>query len=193
MNDYLIYMHPSKDSFNGAILNTLMQSLTDHNHEVRINHLYSNSFNSLLTREEYQKSLDNHYDDDILVEQKMIQWADRLIFVFPVWWGGFPSIGKGYIDRVLSYGFAYELQGESPIPLMNDKKVSLVFTTGAPKEVFVQSGLYENMIELLDKSIFQFCGFKLDGILHFGDVIQKSDEERYQMLRSVNEFCNELQ
>jgi NAD(P)H dehydrogenase (quinone) len=192
MNHYIIYMHPSKDSFNGAILNELMCSLIEKKHDVKVNHLYSKPFDSHLTWNEYKESLNNRYVDDSLAEQKMIQWADRIIFIFPVWWGGFPSIGKGYIDRILSYGFAYELQGESPIPLMKNKKVSLVFTTGAPEEEFIQSGMYDHMVELMDKSIFEFCGFKLDGVLHFGDVIQKSDEERHQMLRSVKDFCDEF-
>jgi len=192
MNHYIIQMHPSKDSFNEAILTKLIQSLTEKKDLVKVNHLYSKPFDSQLTWNEYQKSLDHRYEEDSLAEHELIQWADRLIFLFPVWWGGFPSIGKGYIDRVLSYGFAYELQGESPIPLMKGKKVSLVFTTGAPREEFVQSGMYEHMVDLLDKSIFQFCGFKLDGVLHFGDVIQKSDDERQAMLASVKEFCDGL-
>ncbi|WP_280769329.1 NAD(P)H-dependent oxidoreductase [Salipaludibacillus daqingensis] len=190
MNVYIIYMHPVKDSFNGSILKELITSLTEKKHQVEVNHLYAGPFKSHLTWEEYRESLNHHYESDCEEEQEMIRWADQIIFIFPVWWGGFPAIGKGYIDRVLSYGFAYELNGESPIPLMKNKKVSMIFTTGAPEEEFIESGMYHHMVDLIDKSIFQFCGFKLDGVIHLGDVIQKSDEQRQDMLKIVKEFCD---
>ncbi|WP_416151316.1 NAD(P)H-dependent oxidoreductase [Salipaludibacillus sp. HK11] len=192
MNSYIIFMHPSKDSFNGSILNELVKSLKELNHTVRVKNLYAEAFDSQLSWQEYKESQDGLYRDDNLAEQEMISWADRLFFVFPVWWGGFPAIGKGYIDRVFSFGFAYELEGESPIPLLNNKKASLIFTTGAPEEEFVESQMYEHMVTLIDKSTLQFCGLKLDGVVHFGDVIQKSDEERQEMLKSIEGFCSSL-
>jgi NAD(P)H dehydrogenase (quinone) len=193
MKVYVIYMHPSKDSFNGAILEKMLHSLAQLNVQVEVKNLYKEFQDAHLSLEEYEQSMNGKYAEDVLQEHKKIMEADQFIFLFPVWWGGFPAIGKGYLDRILSYGFAYELEGESPIPLLKGKKASLVFTTGAPEKEFHQSGMYDHMIHLLDKSVFQFCGIELDQILHFGDVIQKSDSDRKQMLDHVENFCARIQ
>lgn len=189
MNHLLIYMHPSENSFNGAIMNELTSVLTEYNENVAVTRLFDETDTTHLTINEYSESLKGIYPQKVRNEHEKIAAADRLFFVFPVWWGGFPSIGKAYLDRHLSYGFAYELEGESPIPLLSGKKVSLIFTTGAPEAVFNESGMYDHMVSLLDKSIFQFCGLELDGVLHFGDVIQRNDNERKRMLKSVRQFA----
>lgn len=185
-------MHPSEDSFNGAILRELTTQLEHKDHNVTISKLSMDWFNPQLSKKEYEASLQGSYSPIIVQEHEKVRQADRLIFIFPLWWGGFPAIGKGYIDRVFSYGFAYELEGEKPIPLLKDKKASLIFTTGTPASEFNNSGLYNHTVELIDKSIFQFCGITLDGVLHFGDVIQASKETREKMLQSTREFSKNV-
>ncbi|MCR6111443.1 NAD(P)H-dependent oxidoreductase [Bacillus sp. A301a_S52] len=192
MNYFIIFMHPSEDSFNGAILREVTSQLEHEKHDVNVLKLSNDWFNPYLSMEEYEASLQGVYPPIIAQEHEKIRQADRLIFIFPLWWGGFPAIGKGYIDRVFSYGFAYELDGEEPIPLLKDKKAALIFTTGTPERDFKTSGLYENTVELINKSIFQFCGITLDGVLHFGDVIQASGENRQKMLQATREFSNKL-
>ena len=45
----------------------------------------------------------------------LVTWADHLIFIYPIWWGGMPAILKGFVDRVLVKGFAYDYS-DNPIP-----------------------------------------------------------------------------
>ncbi|MCE7793554.1 NAD(P)H-dependent oxidoreductase [Salipaludibacillus sp. CUR1] len=192
MSYLIVYMHPSKDSFNGAVLQAAREELDKLNYPVEIKELANEKFSPHLSKEEYKESLSGEYPEDISKEHEKIKEAEHLIFIFPVWWGGFPALGKGYIDRVFSYGFAYELEGETPLPQLNGKKVSLIFTTGAPEKEFHESGMYGHMVELLDQSIFKFCGLELDGVLHFGDVIQSSDKDRQEMLKTVRQFISNL-
>ena len=47
-------------------------------------------------------------EPDLLKAQELIQWADHLVWVYPVWWGSVPALMKGFIDRVFLPGFAFK-------------------------------------------------------------------------------------
>ncbi|UCZ52035.1 NAD(P)H-dependent oxidoreductase [Bacillus shivajii] len=190
MNHLVIYMHPSRDSFNGAILSEYTKALQKAGKQVNVRNLTEQSFPPVLLKSEYEESLQGINKKDVVDEQKFIIDADIITFLFPLWWGGFPAIGKGYVDRVFSYDFAYRLINEKPIPLLTGKKVRMIFTSGTPEGELHQSGLYDQMVNLIDKSIFKFCGLELDGILHFGNVIEATNKERSKMLKEVVEFVN---
>lgn len=38
-----------------------------------------------------------------------LAWCDALIFVYPTWWQGLPAMLKGWLDRVLLPGIAFDL------------------------------------------------------------------------------------
>lgn len=192
MNHLIVFMHPDKNSFNGALLKEYKNKLIDLGNTVTVRYLYEDNFQPLLSQKEYDHSLQENYLPDIKTEHEEIEKADVISFIFPFWWGGFPASGKGYIDRVFSYGFAYKLKGESPVPLLSGKKAVLIFTTGTPEEEMHESGMYENFKDLTEKSIFQFCGIELEKTVHFGDVIQCTVEEREKMLRRVKETAESL-
>lgn len=44
---------------------------------------------------------------DIAEEQRHIAWADRVTFIYPLWWSAMPAMLKGYVDRVFAEGFAF--------------------------------------------------------------------------------------
>ncbi|XP_034516293.1 ribosyldihydronicotinamide dehydrogenase [quinone] isoform X4 [Ailuropoda melanoleuca] len=48
---------------------------------------------------------------DITDEQKKVQEADLVIFQFPLYWFSVPAILKGWMDRVLCQGFAFDIPG----------------------------------------------------------------------------------
>ena len=187
----ILFMHPSESSFNRSLCDQVQAGLQNAGGSVDVRDIYDISFDPVLTQYEYEQSIEGRYSQDVLKEQTYIETADEVIIIFPVWWGMFPARGKGYLDRVLSYGFAYELEGEEPIPQLNNKDVSLVFTTGAPSEEWKNSGMHEAMVHLIDRSILQFCGLSLRRTVHYGNVIQASDKERQAMLEDVYHQFNQ--
>lgn len=38
-----------------------------------------------------------------------LEWADLVIFQFPIWWFSMPAILKGWFERVYSSGFGYSV------------------------------------------------------------------------------------
>ncbi|MBM7097685.1 NAD(P)H-dependent oxidoreductase [Bacillus sp. H-16] len=189
MNHLLVYMHPSKDSFNGSLLKAYAGTLKNQGHQVEVRSLYEMDFQPLLSREEYKDSFKGVYKEDVKTEHRYFLWADAITFLFPLWWGSFPAAGKGYLDRVLSYGVAYGLDGEKPIPLLTGKKAAIICTTGAPSEEYAASGMHQTMNRLFDEAIFRFCGLEPAFHEYFGGVLICKDHEREKMIERVKELA----
>lgn len=79
------------------------------------------------------------YSIDVLTEQKYLLDAKRVIFEFPLYWYSVPSMLKGYLDVVFTYGFAYGSSGNK----LKGKEFKVVVSTGAPKEAF-RAGAFNN-------------------------------------------------
>jgi NAD(P)H dehydrogenase (quinone) len=185
LNHLIIYAHPKTDSFNGAILRTYKELLLSDGHSVETRDLYRMDFDPILRSEEYEAQLRGDYSGWVKTEWRHWQRADVITLIFPVWWGGLPAAAKGYLDRMLAYGLAYELEGEEPIPLLIGKKAVMIYTSGTPQEIYERSGMKNSINQTLNEGIFDFCGLESVGQLHFGNVVLASDEEHDRMLREV--------
>ncbi|PSL50963.1 NAD(P)H dehydrogenase (quinone) [Salsuginibacillus halophilus] len=183
----IIYMHPTYDSFNGRLLEAYRKELEQNGFIVTVRAVYDLSMKLTLTDEEYQQSLRGRYPEDVQAEHTFLAHAEAVTLIFPVWWGTFPAAGKGYLDRVLSYGFAYELEGESPIGHLNHLRAHAIYTTGSPKEE--ANDMQAALESVLNDSIFSFCGMNPGGNLHFGNVVQAGQAEHEQMIREVEAFA----
>jgi len=109
-NILIINGHPNADSFCQAISDTYKKGLLSSNanfQEILIRDL---KFNPNLAYG-YQKRTE--LEPDLLEAQEKIQWADHIVWIFPVWWGSYPAIMKGFIDRVFLPGFAFKKQENS--------------------------------------------------------------------------------
>jgi NAD(P)H dehydrogenase (quinone) len=66
---------------------------------------------------------------DVAEQQAKVAWTDALAFVAPVYFVGFPAILKGWIERVFSLGFAFEMTADAwrcdvagHVPLLTHEK-----------------------------------------------------------------------
>src|SRR5215468_10574011 len=53
-------------------------------------------------------------EPSIAEAMELLEWADHIVFVFPTWWGTMPAALKGFLDRVLMPGFAFEEHEDGP-------------------------------------------------------------------------------
>lgn len=99
-------------------------------------------------RVKYVKLIDLHFDAvkahdyrgapalerDLVEMQKLITWADHIVFVYPTWWGSAPALLKGFLDRVLTSGFAfkYRKDGLGWHKFLKGRSARLITTTGGP-------------------------------------------------------------
>jgi len=106
MSVSVILAHPNRQSFNHAIAAACVQALDLQGHEVHFHDLYAEQFDSLLPFEEFGRDATL----PLLVGQHCaeISTASGIIIVHPNWWGQPPAILKGWVDRVIRPGVAYE-------------------------------------------------------------------------------------
>lgn len=161
-------------------------------HVVEVRRLAELQLEPVLLRAEYAASVRGEYPRQILEEQAAVRAADTLTLVFPLWWVGFPAQLKGWVDRVLGYGFAYALEGESPIPGLMGRRAATVATMGNTVEDYRRDGTIDAMERIWDAHIFRFCGLEPAGHVWLGNAALANDGERDQHRQALRELARKV-
>lgn len=111
MHVFIVYTHPSEDSFTRHVRDEFIKGITSVGHTYEISDLYKMSFNSDMSEKEYLREANYLIDlpiaDDVLNEQEKINRSDAIVFIYPVFWTEAPAKLVGWFNRVWTYGFAY--------------------------------------------------------------------------------------
>ncbi|PTT37128.1 NADPH:quinone reductase [Chryseobacterium sp. HMWF028] len=182
----IINGHPNKDSFNFGVAKAYRLGAMETGAEVREIILRDLNFNPNL-QFGYQKRME--LEPDLMKAWEIIQWADHLVWVHPVWWGGFPALMKGFIDRLFLPGMAYKYRENSVWwdKLLKGKTAHIITTLDQP-------GWYYHLffgrpsVNQLRKSILEYCGVKPVKVTYIGIIRNSKDEQRAQWLRKVKEL-----
>jgi NAD(P)H dehydrogenase (quinone) len=185
MRHLIVYAHPNPKSFNHAIMETLAGESRAAGQEVRIRDLYEIGFDPVLKPSDFELIQAGKVAADVKTEQEHIEWADIVSFIHPIWWAGLPAIFKGYIDRVFTFGFAYKIGEDCIKGLLNDKKALIINTTGAPEEMYAQSGMFNSMRQTTDDGIYRFCAMEVFKHVFFTAIPYIDDTKRAEMLDEV--------
>ncbi len=169
MNILLVIAHPEKKSFNHALFQTAAKELPDLGHSVQVSDLYQEKFTPSagpedmsgypdedsfqLAQAQRWAQANDAFVDAITTEQKKLLDSDLVILQFPIWWGSYPAILKGWIDRVLSSGFAYGRK-----PRLPPKEVMFSVTTGGASDA-EEEEYYRTKVEGLFQDVFGFMGW----------------------------------
>jgi putative NADPH-quinone reductase len=105
-NILLIVGHPDAESYNFALADAYEIGLAagEVAGAIRRLNIRDLDFNPNL---EFGYRKRTELEPDLLAAWEDIQWADHLVWIYPVWWGSFPAIMKGFIDRVFLPGFVF--------------------------------------------------------------------------------------
>jgi putative NADPH-quinone reductase len=189
MNISIILGHPIKDSFNHAIAETVRDAFGNKGYRIFYHDLYAENFNPVLPAGETFKGGSvapdiQRYCDEIAV-------SDAIVIVHPNWWGQPPAILKGWIDRVLRPGVAYEFQekdnGEGvPIGLLK-AETAIVFNTSNTSLERERNVFGDPLEQLWNNCIFDLCGVKNFYRKMYGVMITSTPEEREAWLQDVRQ------
>lgn len=188
----LILANPKPGSFNHAIAQEALQTLRQNGHHVSFHDLCMEGFDPIMPYQEIPKGAS--VDPVIQKHCQEIAHAEGIIIVHPNWWGQPPAILKGWIDRVIRPGVAYEfLEGDSgegvPRGLLQ-AKVALVFNTSntSPER---ELRIFGDPLETLWKNcIFELCGVKDFYRKTYSIIATSTKEERVAWLKNVTETVN---
>lgn len=142
-----IYAHPNSNAFNSLLKHEGYSQLIDLKHEVILSDLYELNFNAISNADNYKLTTSDEIPEDIQKEINKINWAEHLIFHFPLWWFSMPAILKGWFDRVLIKGFAYDNNCIFQTGLLKGKTASLVVTTKSNEPAYKCDGVHGATIE----------------------------------------------
>jgi NAD(P)H dehydrogenase (quinone) len=186
---YVVFAHPSRDSFTWQVLNSFLAGLEEAGHEVEVGDLYEMDFETDMDLEQYERETGGDPDapvpEDVRLEQKKIERADALAFVFPVWWSDCPAKLKGWFDRVLTYGYAYTYDdGEHKKSKIDVRKAIVICPAGHPVEYLEETGIAESMRRIILQDRLIGVGVRegsleiLGGMAAGDEVIRKRNIER---------------
>jgi len=185
MKVLVIIGHQKKGSFCHAIAAIAVKQLESAGHRVIYHDLYDEDFDPILNHEEIPKDVQlapvvkRHVDE--------VSEADGYIVVHPNWWGQPPAILKGWLDRVLRQGSAYEFGPEGVIGLLKGKSALVLTTSNTPREAELE--LFGDPLENLWKAcVFNFCGVDDFHRRNFESIILSTPEQRKQWLEEVREL-----
>jgi NAD(P)H dehydrogenase (quinone) len=185
----LVLAHPGPGSFNHAIAETARQTLLRNRHTVFFHDLYAESFDPILPAREIHKGA--ALPPEIARHCAEIAAADGIIVVHPNWWGQPPAILKGWIDRVIRPGVAYEfLDGDDgegvPVGLLK-AKTAVVFNTSNTPPARELSAFGDPLDALWRRCIFALCGVQEFDRRMFGVIVTSTPEQRAVWLNEVAE------
>jgi NAD(P)H dehydrogenase (quinone) len=183
----VILAHPDERSFNHAIAREAVVQLEKNGHKVFFHDLYKEGFDPLLTWEEIPKEA--VLSAQIKLHCEEIAEADGIIIVHPNWWGQPPAILKGWVDRVIRPGIAYEFQeGDSGEGVPNGllkADTAIVFNTSNTDAEREKLAFGDPL-----QTIWKNCIFGLCGITHFfrwmfGIIVTSTELQRNGWLTEV--------
>jgi NAD(P)H dehydrogenase (quinone) len=213
VNVLWVFAHPERSSLNGSLLTEGVQELAERGHSHQVSDLYAMKWKATVDRDDFPdepasrllvaQASQRAYDDgtlspDIRAEQDKLDWADAVVFQFPLWWYGTPAILKGWFDRVFVKGYGYGIghpdhpgrtlrYGEGKLA---GKRVLTVLTCGSPEAALGPRGINGQLDHLLFPMLhgtFWYVGMTVLPPICIHAAHRLSDEEFREAARRVRE------
>lgn len=189
----VVYCHPNPKSFTHAVLEAVLAGLRKADAEVRVIDLHAERFDPVLVVDEEHRRRDLDQVEATRPHRELVAWCEQMIFVYPVWWGGFPAMLKGWIDRVFVSGLTYTFRDRPrtavlPTGLMRGKDACFFYTLDTPALLsFLDPGWLA-----IYASVFKYCGFRRVRRHYLPRLKLTEQREREAWLRTVELRAEQL-
>ena len=190
MNLLIIYTYPNHKSLNYAFLQKVIKGSSENTNikNLKVLDLYEENFNPLLVFNEEKRRRDMHTDSSMERYRNQITWADKIVFIYPIWWGRPPAMLMGYIDQVFASNFAYkDKKGLFPEGLLKGKSVVCVSTMKGPPHYPLLWLNNANKI-LMKRALFNFVGIKKVKFFEFGNMESQKGNQVKKLGKVYNYF-----
>lgn len=180
---------PHNRSFCAALAVSIVRKMRERGEEVDIIDLHKDGFDPVMTAEDlanWRRGVP--MNDQVADYQRRMLAADRIVFVFPIWWEVMPAMTKGFIDKVYAKNVLYE-QGESGLSmqtrLTSGTEFVVVTCMGTPTAVY-KVLLRQPLVNVLKKGLCLKTGIRKFTWMPFAGVDKLSAEQRRKILASVD-------
>jgi putative NADPH-quinone reductase len=177
-------------SFSAAVAAAAVRGATEAGHEIDVIDLAADGFQPAMTRDDLTAWRQARIiDPQVSDYQRRLAKADHLVFVFPVWWEAMPAATKGFLDRVLVKGMAFEeLPNARGNPFRNlltrlgGVTVMSVMTT--PDKAY-RWWYRDPLTKIMFKGTFAKIGIRNLKWINYDRVTERTPEQRERMLRDT--------
>lgn len=182
----VVYCHPNPASFTRAVHESVLAGLARSDCDVQVLDLYDEHFEPALVVDAQRRRRDLDKVEATRPHREQIAWCDAMVFIYPVWWGGFPAMLKGYIDRTFVSGLTYSFQARPrdavlPDGLMRGKEAHFFYTLDSPAPfALVDPGWLSNYF-----TVFRYCGFRAIRRYYLPRLKLTTPEQRARWLERV--------
>lgn len=173
----VIDAHPNPNSLIAA----LAQRYTDAYGDAQLLTLRDLEFDPIMRfgytqRQELEPDLQNAWD--------LIQLANHIVIVTPVWWGSTTPLLKGFFDRVLLPHRAYVTKPSAlPSGLLKGRTGRVIVTSDSPRLYLSYMG--DTTVKHIRRTTLKFCGIKPVKATRFGPVKGSTTQQRDRWLHQV--------
>ncbi|MCA9550677.1 MAG: NAD(P)H-dependent oxidoreductase [Myxococcales bacterium] len=187
----IVFNHPYEGSYCSAMLQAVTRGLVRADHQVDLIHLDRDGFNPVMTAADLAAfRAKAPVDPQVMSYRERLSSADHLVFIFPIWWELMPALTKGFIDKVIFPGVAYDYtnpQNTRMRPLWSKLSgVTVLTTMNTPRWLY--SLLFGNAIKkALILGTFWKMGYRRLRWLSFNRVKQVPNAKRELWLHQVEQ------
>lgn len=211
MNVLIVYAHNEPQSFNASMKTLAVEELKAQGHEVVVSDLYgmrwkavadSDDFGSRANADYLVYALEQRHGyekktlaPDIQAELDKLEWADLVIFNFPVYWFSMPAILKGWVDRVLISGRCYGGMRFYDRGGLKGKKAMLAMTIGGQQYMLSEGGIHgelEAMLRPILRGTLGYTGMSVLPPFVAWHVPYIKPEERADMLDQYRQRLRQI-
>ncbi|WP_162946813.1 NAD(P)H-dependent oxidoreductase [Ruegeria sp. EL01] len=158
MHVLTILDHPDPNSFTAASAAQFIEGAKAAGHTAELADLHSEGFDPRWSMADIDADSSSATPPDIAVEQERIARADAICLVFPLFWWGMPSMMKGWVDRVWSWGWAYDQLDDPEKSLQKPRSGVLLVPAGARSDEMESAGYHQALETVWTRGTFGYFG-----------------------------------
>jgi NAD(P)H dehydrogenase (quinone) len=198
-----VYAHHEPSSLTSALKNTAVSVLLSQGHTVLESDLYASGFAAKAEKYDFTTTAGGHFNymleqrhaketnmgfaPDIVAEIEKLAQADIVIFHTPLWWFSVPAVLKGWFDRVLAMGVAWDGGKIYENGMMRGKQAMVCVVAGGPDEYYRPDGKHKATINQILHPIHHgtlaFCGFDVIEPFSVLNSLGKSPQQLEQVIK----------
>ncbi|MGK0391443.1 MAG: NAD(P)H dehydrogenase (quinone) [Maribacter sp.] len=180
----IINGHPDKQSYNYALSEAYLKGTSKTNAVLTQINIADLEFNPNLAFG-YRKRTE--LEPDLLEAIEKIKKSDHIVWIFPMWWYGYPALMKGFIDRTFLPGITFQpIEGKAmPKKLLKGKTARIIITADTPK--WYDSLLMKSpAINQFKKGTLEFCGISPVKVTYISPIQNSNISYREKWLGKIS-------
>lgn len=158
MHALIVVAHPRRTSFTHSLASEFIRGLASATHSHDLLDLYGERFEPALTPAE----LAGLRPEDVREHQSRVREAQGLVFIYPIWWSAPPAILQGWLQRVMTPGFAFRHDQGRRVSLLHHRAQMIINVGGGDHTL--RAGYVGPFVRVLE-----YCGLaEIRDIVNWG-------------------------